>query len=300
MVQRVETVDNLLVSFRRDLRSQQRSARTISMYLYAVNQFLLHLDIPASEATVDVFTRENLKDWVYESSEKWMPNTINTHFTGVSRFAKWLVDEDYLEDDPSKRIPLPVEKDTAPEVLSDEELAALLKGCSGKDFQARRDTAILRVLLDTGVRVSELVSMTLEGTDLDEEKTVITGKGGKVRIIYFSSRTVSALDRYVRVRSSHKYAKVGELWLTQRGKMTTNGVRTMLVKLGNRSGVTGLHPHRFRHTWAHDHLLNDTSTVDLKRLAGWSSEKMLSRYGASGADVRAEQAARRQARGDRV
>ncbi len=69
---------------------------------------------------------------------------------------------------------------------------------------------------------------------------------------------------------------------------------------GQQAGIEDLHPHRFRHTFAHDFLMNGGQERDLKRLAGWSSDVMLERYGASAVDARAKTAAQRMKRGDRV
>jgi integrase len=82
--------------------------------------------------------------------------------------------------------------------------------------------------------------------------------------------------------------------------MTPDGVRERLNVRGALAGIKDLHPHRFRHTFAHDYLMAGGQERDLKRLAGWSSDVMLERYGASAADVRAKAAAQRMKRGDRV
>ena len=82
--------------------------------------------------------------------------------------------------------------------------------------------------------------------------------------------------------------------------MSPDGIRTVLSQPRDAAGIEGLHPHRFRHTFAHDFLLNGGQERDLKRLAGWSSDVMLERYGASAADVRAREASKRMKRGDRV
>lgn len=290
----------LLASFRRDLRARKRSPRTINLYTRSVILFAEYVGGAPDDVPLDKFTRANIKDWIFDDSEKWSPNTVKTHFSGISRFGKWLVDEEILNTDPTSNVTLPSETPNSPHILSDEELRTILAQCSGRDFLSRRDAAIVRVLLDTGVRASELTAMKVSTTDLDDERTLVRGKGGKVRAIYFSPKTVSALDKYLRSRATHQYAKRDDLWITQRGTMTSRGLGIRIALLGERAGIPNLHPHRFRHTWAHDHLLNETSTVDLKRLAGWSSDTMLSRYGASGADTRAGAAARRASRGDRV
>jgi hypothetical protein len=69
---------------------------------------------------------------------------------------------------------------------------------------------------------------------------------------------------------------------------------------GVMAGIVDLHRHKFRHTWAHDFPINGGQERNLKRLAGWSSDVMLERYGASAADARAKAAAQRLKRGDRV
>ena len=90
------------------------------------------------------------------------------------------------------------------------------------------------------------------------------------------------------------------LMLTQRGALSTDGARERMTVRGAMAGIEDLHPHRFRHTFAHDFLINGGQERDLKRLAGWTSDAMLERYGASAADQRAKTAAQRLRRGDRV
>jgi integrase len=185
-------------------------------------------------------------------------------------------------------------------VLSDDDLARLLKSCAGKDYRDRRDEAVVRMLLDCGLRVSELCGLAVADVDLDQGSALVRGKGNKVRPVYFGTRTARALDRYLRLRKAHRYAHADALFLSQRGPLSPDGARDLLEVRGRAAGIEDLHPHRFRHTFAHDYLLAGGQERDLKRLAGWSSDVMLERYGASAADHRAREAARRLRRGDRV
>jgi site-specific recombinase XerD len=187
-------------------------------------------------------------------------------------------------------------------VLSDDQLTALLKAAAAHPdrFTARRDEAILRTLLDTGIRISELVGMTTAETDLDQAVAWVTGKGSRRRVVVLSPKTVRALDRYLKVRGQHRHAIEAALWLSQRGPMTKDGADDRLRVIAAAAGVEGVHAHRFRHSWAHDWLAAGGSERDIMRLAGWRTATMLDRYGASMADVRAREAAARMRRGDRL
>ncbi len=141
-------------------------------------------------------------------------------------------------------------------VISDDELGALLKACNGRDFVDRRDEALIRLLLDCSVRVSEACGLRVDDLDLDQGPALVLGKGGKRRPIYFSARTTRALDRYIRIRAAHRWAHLDALFLTQRGALSADGARDRVKFRGDLAGIEDLHPHRFRHTFAHDFLIN--------------------------------------------
>lgn len=148
--------------------------------------------------------------------------------------------------------------------------------------------------------MSEACQLTVDHLDLDQGMAIVKGKGNKVRPIYFGARTARALDRYMRIRGRHRWAHLDALFLTQRGALSADGARDRVRIRGEMAGITGLHPHQFRHTFAHDFLMAGGQERDLKRLAGWSSDVMLERYGASLSAARAKSAAQKLKRGDRV
>lgn len=211
-----------------------------------------------------------------------------------------MVDEGELDENPMKTLSPPQPQMKPVPVITDAELGAVLKACKGRDFRDRRDEAIIRMLLDCGLRVSELCGLRIRDVNLDQEMAIVTGKGNKVRPDYYSARTTAALDRYLRTRGAQRWSHLEAFFLTQRGAMSPDGVRERMQVRGAMAGIEDLHPHRFRHTFAHDFLMAGGQERDLKRLAGWSSDIMLERYGASVADERAKSAAHRMKRGDRV
>lgn len=296
-----ERLEDLCASFQRHLRAEGKAPRTGVLYGLSVRLFSEWLIAHGRPATLDELTRAAIREWLADLSETRQASTVRTRFKGLHRFTSWLVAEGDLNEHPMRGLTAPEAADKPVPVLTDEELAALVKTCAGRDFTDRRDEALIRLLLDTGVRVSEACGLTVTDVDLDREMTLVTGKGGKIRPVYFGTRTVRALDRYLRERRRHRWAHLPALFLTQRGALSTDGARERIKIRAQQAGLVDRHhPHRFRHTFAHDFLINGGQERDLKRLAGWSSDVMLERYGASAADMRAREAARRLRRGDRV
>lgn len=296
-----ERLDDLRASFARHLRAEGKAPRTTELYGQAVTMFGKHLVSLGREATLDELTRGAIREWLATLAETKAPGTVRTRWKGLHRFCGWLVAEGELTEHPMTGLAAPSSPPPPVPVLSDAELTALIKACAGTTFRDRRDEAVIRLLLDCGMRVSELTGLTLDGIDLDQGMALVIGKGSKVRPVYFSARTARALDRYTRERRKSRWSHLPALFLGERGTFTPDGVREVLKVRGAQAGITDrLHPHRFRHTFAHDFLISGGQERDLKRLAGWTSDVMLERYGASAADVRAKEAANRLRRGDRV
>jgi len=287
-------------SFLRHLRAEGRSPATLRLYGQAVTFFSRWLQSQNRKATVDELNRAAIREWLAVLNDEHQAGTVKVRYRGLFRFCTWLVEEGELPDNPMTTLSPPELRKKPVPVVTDDELAALLKACVGKDFNDRRDEALIRFLLDCGVRISEACDLRLDQLDLDQGMAIVEGKGSKVRPVYFGARTARALDRYVRMRSQHRWAHLDALFLTQRGALSADGARERVKIRGDMAGIVDLHPHRFRHTFAHDFLMAGGQERDLKRLAGWSSDVILERYGASAADARAKAAAQRLKRGDRA
>lgn len=287
-------------SFARHLRAEGKSPGTLRLYGQSVEFFSRWLEDNGYQATVNELTKRRITDWLADLGAKNEASTVKTRYRGMFRFCAWALAEDEISEHPMANLSPPQPKNKPVPIISDAELDALVRSCAGKTFNNRRDEAMIRLLLDCGIRVAELCALKVDDINLDHEVGYVTGKGNKTRPVYPGPRTIKALDNYLRMRRTHRFASTDALFLTQRGALSTDGARDLIKARGKLAGIEDLHPHRFRHTWAHDFLMNGGQERDLKRLAGWTSDVMLERYGASAADARAKQAAQRMKRGDRV
>lgn len=287
-------------SFLRHMRALNRSPHTIATYTESAESLCRFCQARGSLDPLEV-SRADLEDYITAELERNSESTARTRFIALQAFYTWLADEGEIERSPMARMKTPKVGEQPAGVLEDEQVAALLRVCSGRDFLSRRDAAIIRLMLDSGTRRSELAGMLLGNVDLAGQMVLVTGKGGDQEYVYFGVKTARDLDRYLRARAQHPKATLPQLWLAPKGALTGSGLYQMLQERAAQAGL-GIHvrPHMFRHSFAHSLKANGASDEDTARLGRWRDIKVMGRYGRGLAARRAQETHRRLSPGDRV
>src|SRR5215207_3217294 len=188
----------LLRSFERHLRAENRSNQTVATYLIALRQAETFLAATRG-TTLAAAGRADLEAYLGDLLTR---RAAATYYKVLKLLYQWLEDEDELPASPMAKMRPPIIPDQPVPVIPDDGLRRLLAACAGKCFEARRDTAMIMLLLDTGARRAELVDLKLAHVDLDLEVLLVLGKGRRERALPFGHKAGAALDRYLRAPGS--------------------------------------------------------------------------------------------------
>lgn len=154
--------------------------------------------MPTSPAGIH---REHVEAWIEDLLGRLKPATASVRFRSLQQFFKFLAEEGEITDSPMRNMRAPIVPEQPVAVVTEDELGRLLRACSGRTFADRRDTAILRLFLDTGMRLSELTGLRVEDLDFEQDVAGVMGKGRRPRACPFGNKTALTPQRYLQERA---------------------------------------------------------------------------------------------------
>ena len=206
--------------------------------------------------------------------------TVNHRVRSIKQFYKFLVKEGYISINPAEKLERKKSKTVKIQAFTEEQLIALLAVTDKSRFVGFRDYTMILFMLDTGVRVSELVGIKLVDIRLKDGEVLITeGKGGKQRRVFVSSKTKEMLRKYLRTRG--EITGNEHLFITSDNKpMKQRTVQERLTIYGKMAKLTGVRvsPHTFRHTFAKMYIMRGGDPFSLQALLGHSTLEMVRHY----------------------
>lgn len=294
---RATQLTSLIQGYRLCARTEGKSDKTVLITSTALNKLQRFLGESGYPADVTEIGVRELREFIlylqqvraFEHHPYTEPQTrglsghaINTYLRTIRAFWSWLVREEIITSNPFCRVKIPKPPKKVMATFSDKQLTAMLKAINNTTPAGFRDRTIMLMLLDTGLRASELVGLTMDNVNLEDGMVKVLGKGSKERIVPFGAKVQRILWKYL-----HKYRPqpanplYPTLFLTASGNpITTDRLRTIIEKYALRAGIEGVRcsPHTFRHTFAISYLRNGGDVFSLQRILGHSSLEVVSIY----------------------
>jgi len=224
-------------SFALALSAENAKPRTLQAYSESLAIFAAWLPRPRPDLLA--VKREDFEAFIRHLLTQHKASTALVRYRAIKRLFAWLEDEGELVPSPVAKVKAPRVRTEAPAVLTVKELRALLKACEGQTFEARRDTALIRFLIDTGTRRAELAVMHAADVDLKGRAALVGARteGHDVpkrvaRVVSIGAKAAAALDRYTRVRATRLAGRPSPwLWLSFYGKrLTGDGIYQMMQR----------------------------------------------------------------------
>jgi len=274
------------------LRADGYSHNTVDLYIWALDKLTEHL----SNSDVEDITLNDLRGFmIMQSDAGYAGSSVENMWKAIRTFFGWCANELGIErPDGELKRPRYAHREIVP--FTEDEIRKLLTGAERtrladtkegkrrytmKRPTAKRDSAIIMVLLDTGLRIGELGRLKVEDVNLQTGEVKVhpygTGRKTKGRTVFIGKAATMTLWKYLQTREDLR--DDDPLFLSSSGKaVDRNNVRHVLNHIGKQAGVSHVHPHRFRHTFAIQFIRNGGDIFTLQRLLGHSSLEMVRHY----------------------
>lgn len=276
---------NLIQGFKLSCQTEGLSPKTTEWYTSFLLRFLRFLEQSGLPTQLDRIEKTHIRRFIlYLQQEARTPHkhkplsgaTVQGYVRALKAFFAWAEREEYTLTNLMAKIPIPKAETRVITTFSKEQIQSLFNLCLSSNGNSVRNTLILLLLFDCGLRVSELVGIELNDINLEEGIIKIRkAKGGKERYVPIGSIAQRFLWKYINTSRPRPITPhITSLLLNDKGlPFTGNGVQQMIRRYGKKAGITGSRcsPHTCRHSFAKNYLMNGGDIFSLQKILGHSS-----------------------------
>jgi len=258
-------------------KSKNLSGRTVEYYCYRLQALQTYLTASGQPTVPKDLTPQTIRAFLTAEAEQKSATTASHSHTALRAFFGFLVNDGFLESSPMDNVDKPKRRKSIVNTFSLEQIDAVLAKC-GKDFAGARDRAMVTMLLDCGLRVSELAGLDLDDVDWTDGTLIVLGKGSNERVVPFGHTARQTLTAYIARRGE---LDTPALFVSTLGaRLDRYRVRDIIEKRCENAEITGVgcSPHTFRHTMAVSYLRNGGDVFSLQKLLGHSTLDMTRKY----------------------
>jgi len=253
------------------------SDNTLDAYVRDIKKLESFATTDLGEISPAIISYENLQEFIYQLSKKKISERSQARgISSIKAFFKFLLEEEYREDNPSSLLEGPKLGLYLPDTLSMDDIDRIINSIDKKTDIGQRNQCILEVLYGCGLRVSELVDLKISNINFKERFIIVEGKGEKTRLVPLASSTAEYLHDYIQnVRKKIKVNKKHEdiVFLNTRGTNMSRVIVFIIIKeLTQKAGINkSISPHTFRHSFATHLLQNGADLRFIQEMLGHSS-----------------------------
>ena len=215
--------------------------------------------------------------YIHLSSRNVSSVTVQTYIRALRAFLSWCYLEGYIPENIPKKFRLPKAQKKKIDILTDSEVEQLFRCLSGRDFISIRNYCIVALMIDSGLRLNEVVTIRRDKIHIAEGYAIVNGKGNKERFVPLGLNSKRALLRYCAIVPNKE--KETPLFVKDTLiPIKESTVKQLFRKLKSRSGIPRLHPHLLRHTFATRYIERGGDIYSLQSILGHTSLEMVKKY----------------------
>ena len=287
-----KTLPELIAYFELCNNSEGKSPKTVSWYSEILSLFSRYLSERQHSVEIGSIDIQLLREYVLHLQKRaktragqniggrLSPVTVGCHVRALRAFFNWLYRENLTSANLSAHFKVPKAPSSLIMVLSDDEIKRILAVLDPAVGEGFRDSVIFMIMLDTGLRLSELAGLKLEDINMEQGLLKVMGKGAKERIVPMGVQSRRVLQRYIfQYRPNPLQTDDTHVFISSHGfPATANSIKLVFSRISRRAGVPRLHAHLCRHTFATRYVNNGGNIFALQLILGHSSLEMVKRY----------------------